>query len=313
MAPSCKVELIQASKCAATGTKIVTLVCEYPRAIHAQLLTHRVFSKNSSSSRAVPIKTAIQHIQDNPIHPIWTSNQSGMQGNRISDSNLLGHVHRLVSMHQSSAIALAELLGSPESEGGLNIHKQNVGRYLEPFQNIKIVLTATEWDNWDWLRLHSDAQPEIEELANAIKDARDNADYMELNPGDYHVPFVTRTKNPDTGVITYSIDGFTFMTPEQAVKTSMSVCAQTSYRKADHSPEKTATVHERLFGSDHIHASPAEHQATPIPDFNKNDGRSSLWPEGVTHMDRSYNYWSGNFRNWIQNRQLIPNHDKAKF
>jgi hypothetical protein len=92
----------------------------------------------------------------------------------------------------------------------------------------------------------------------------------------------------------------------------MSICAQTSYRKEDYSGDKTSTIINKLFKGHRPHWSPAEHQATPIPLFDKNDGRHSNWPEGVTHLDRNYNHWSGNFKHWIQNRQLLENHDYAK-
>ena len=79
------VKSVQASICATTGKRIDTLLCEYPRTIHAQLLTHGVFSKNSSSSRAVPIAAAISQIRENPAVPIFTAKQKGMQGKRITN------------------------------------------------------------------------------------------------------------------------------------------------------------------------------------------------------------------------------------
>lgn len=309
-----KVEFIQGS-IAPCGTPITTLVLEYPRAIHAQLLTHRVFSKNSSSSRAVPIKAAIEQIDQNPAKYIWTENQSGMSGKPIDDSFKLTHIDEAVKTLWEHTKQTVLYLGSKESEGGLNVHKQNAARFLEPFQNIRVVLTSTEWENWDWLRVDSAAQPEIDLLAKLVLEARENGDYLELAEGEWHVPFIVRKVNPDNGELTYHHpETDAELTIKEAIELSMSICAQTSFRKEDYSDEKTENVIGKLFTGNKVHASPSEHQATPIPTFSDyDDSPDTIWPEGVTHMDRKCNYWSGNFKHWIQNRQLIPNHDKAKF
>lgn len=308
-----KVEFIQGSICNDTDTAITTLVCEYPRAVHAQLLTHRVFSKNSSSTRAVPLNAAIQQITDNPAKYIWTQNQSGMQGKVITDPSKLERIEQAYDAAKRSAIAYAKALGDKESDGGLNVHKQNAGRLLEPYQNIRICLTSTEWDNWDWLRDDPDAQGEIAKLARAIKEAREgnSSKYLYLNKNDWHVPFVHRAYNYRKAVMEYfHPETSRQLTIEQAINLSMSICAQTSYRKEDRSDEKTKTVIDRLFTGNKVHASPSEHQATPI--LHPKGANPDYWPEGVTHMDRNTDYWSGNFKHWIQLRQLLPNHDYAK-
>ena len=218
-------------------------------------------------------------------------------------------------MHMENAIQIALNMSSKRS-WGQNIHKQNAGRYLEPFQNIKIVLTATEWENWDWLRIHEDAQGEIADLAEAIKQARDTADIMDLNPGEYHVPYVERSRtDDDMGVLEYFVpDGEgsgNYVNVDQAKDVSSSVCAQISYRKADYAMSKAEKMKGMLVDGHKVHASPFEHQATPIPEFEWH--ATSEWPEGVTHMRRDYQFGSGNFVNWIQNRQMVARHDKALF
>lgn len=298
---TCKVEMVQASRCNRTSKEIFTMICEYPRAIHAQLLTHGVFSKNSSSTRAIPLKTAIAQIRESPSKVIWTTNQSGMQGAVIIDPK---EIARLDGMHLGAMDAAIDRVEMFETVG---VHKQNAGRYLEPFSNIKIVLTSTEWENWDWLRIHKDAQGEIAELAQAMKEARDNADIMEIGEGEWHVPFVTRERNPNN-TLGYRI-GCKRINAEEARQVSMSVCAQTSYRKADSSLEKAIAMEGMLVNGHKVHASPFEHQATPIPEFECIV--PCEWPKGVTHMRRDGTFGSGNFVGWIQHRQLIKNHDGA--
>ena len=301
---TCSVEMVQASRCKITGKEIFTMVLQYPRAIHAQLLTHSVFSKNSSSTRAVPLEAAIKQILENPAKVIWTANQAGMQGEVVTDTT------QLYDAHFTQDDAMHNAIDSAREHAKNGIHKQNAGRLLEPFQNIKIVLTATEWENWDWLRIHEDAQGEIAELAQAMKEARDNADIMELGEGEWHVPFVDRERGAETGDLYYTVEGWQ-VTAKEAKAISVSVCAQTSYRKADYSLDKAKKMTGMLVNGHKVHASPFEHQATIIPYFEWS--ATCEWPEGVTHMRRDYEFGSGNFVGWVQHRQLIERHDKALF
>lgn len=302
---------------------IFTLECEYPRAIHAQLLTHGVFSKCSSSTRAVPLEAAIKQIMDNPARFVWTQNQSGMQGAVVTDTAKLDAVERLFFIAKINMIAIARNMSSDRS-WGQDIHKQNSGRLLEPFQNIKIVLTSTEWENWDWLRDDVDAQGEIADLARAMRIARDTANIMTIQDGEWHVPYVDRVRETVNGKLCYLLPRTELpggklgmaeqITSEQARAVSSSVCAQTSYRKSDYSLEKAVKMEGMLINGRKVHASPFEHQATPIPVINLMGGLAEVLaalPDGVTHIRRDGHCGSGNFVDWIQNRQLIAGHDKA--
>jgi thymidylate synthase ThyX len=327
-----KVEFIQGSISSITNTPITTLVLEYPRVVHDHLLTHRALSRNSSSTRAIPVSAAAQQIKDNPAEYIWTYNQAGMQGQEVTDENHLKAVNAYYKLALKANIKFAETLNRKSSEGGYNIHKQNAGRLIEAFQNIRVCVTATEWENFFHLRNAKDAQPEIREVAKAIFNSMEEnkSSYMVLNEGEWHVPFVTRKVIPNKdsqsdGVMYYfHPETNEEISLEEARNLSASVCAQTSYRKEDTSKDKTDKVLDMLFKGDKLHASPLEHQATPIHNnsnmlgFIRTDGKylayfdTSSWPEGVTHIDRKHHYWSGNFKNWIQYRQLIPNHDPSK-
>ena len=308
---ACSVEHIQSSQ-SETGKTIHTLVLEYPRAIHAQLLTHRVFSKNSSSSRAVPVQKMMELIKQNPSTVLWTYDQPGMQGKRITDVKELSKVN---FMHKALADAVCNVLNMTLQH--VKVHKQNLNRYLEPFQNIRVVLTSTEWENWDWLRIDPDAQPEITELANLVKQARDEAKPAILKEGQWHVPFVERMVANHDGDILYHVrkDAKTrqFISLEEAKAISASCCAQVSYRRLDNSFEKAMNIYDKLIKGNKVHASPFEHQATPIPSFEDyGTYPSTEWPKGVTAMSRDMEYWSGNFQGFIQHRQLLQNHDGAK-
>lgn len=314
-----KVEHVQSS-ITESGDRIDTLVCEYPYIVHAQLLTHGVFSKNASSARAVPIKKSIEQLRSNPAEYMWTKNQAGMQGSLVDYPIELVRNNRILNMAMESMIGFSELLGLPEDEGGLGIHKQNSSRLLIPFQNIRVVITSTEWENWDWLRIDSAAQGEIAVLAQMMKDARDAAKPMLLKEGEYHVPFIHRERGACTGEIYYSMTDPNdptddYLNLEEAIMVSQSVCAQTSFRNADYSLDKAKKITDLLFNGKKVHASPTEHQATPIYpnsfEFASGDIIMDTWPKGITHVDRYRNYWSGNFKGFIQQRQLIKGHDRA--
>lgn len=310
-----KVESVQASVCAITGKRIDTLLCEYPLDIHAQLLTHGALSKNSSSCRAIPISKAVEQLRANPAKKMWTAKQKGMQGQEIRGRMQLAEINTYHRVFMEQAINAAVTMDK------LGVHKQNAGRYLTPFQNIKIVLTSTEWENWDWLRNDKDAQPEIRELAKAIYAAREQAEPLTINAGEWHVPFVVRCRNV-AGELEYFTEdegSFTQVTTEQAKNISMSCSAQTSYRNLDNSLVKADDIIGKLFNGKKIHASPSEHQATPIPEeFHGAVPDQSLehimasLPAGITALDRRLQFRSGNFTNWIQLRQLIPGHDHAE-
>ena len=104
------VTCVQASECSNTGKPIFTLECEYPRAIHSQVLTHGVFSKNSSSTRAVPLKAAIAQVRANPAQVVWTENQAGMQGRVITEPVSLDYLERFKLTMMNHAISYVETL-----------------------------------------------------------------------------------------------------------------------------------------------------------------------------------------------------------
>ena len=138
------------------GNRITTFELEYPRFIHGEFMTHRQFSRNAASSRAIPVEKMHKHISENMAMPIhWGINEPGMKatteltGRELSDAINNWQVACDMAIHNSRMLLLSRL------------HKQVANRVTEPFQMMKTVVTATEWNNWYWLRNHTDAQPEI--------------------------------------------------------------------------------------------------------------------------------------------------------
>ncbi len=301
--PCIKATVIQDSL--AAGIRITTLELEYPRFIHAELMTHRQFSRNAASSRAIPIEKMIQHVLEHPAAPIhWGANQAGMQAKTELDVTSKFLALEVWKEAIRSATKWARELA------GIGLHKQIANRVTEPFQVMKTIVTATEWDNWFWLRDHEDAQNEIHELARCMREAMTQSVPLWITTGEWHVPYVDREFKPDDDYhIHYSVEGEE-VSLNEARMISASCCAQVSYRKTDDSLDKAKIVFSRLIDSEPVHASPVEHQATGMMRASTYLGDDRVWEPGVTHVDRKGRYWSGNFRGWIQFRQLIPNNSK---
>lgn len=288
------------------GNRITTFELEYPRFIHSELMTHRLFSRNAMSSRAVPISKMIEQVRNNPAIPVhWGKNKAGMQADE-----------ELGSLHKTSAKMAwerAAYKASVEAENMANYgaHKQIVNRLLEPFQMMKTVLTATEFDNFFWLRCHEDAQPEIKVLADCMWDTLQDSEPELLKEGEWHTPYVEHFRASNGGAfLEYRLEGVG-LSLEEALKLSASCCAQVSYRVLDNSLEKALKIYDKLIESKPVHASPVEHQATPVSKYhyNANDTESFFLESdlsgGLTHLDKKGYVWSGNFKGWVQNRQLI--------
>ena len=282
------------------GVRLTTFQLRYWRAIHAELLTHRVFSRNASSSRAIPVAKMIQQVRDDPAGPIhWGKNQPGMQASEELTGEDLSHA--------KSAWLRAGWMAANHAEEMMAIgaHKQIVNRLLEPFQYISVVLTATDFDNWFELRAHENAQPEIQELATLMRDRMNESTPTLLRDGEWHLPYVTAADLNAFGPIqTYlrgGPDGMRVWNDEMlwdvARKVSAARCCRVSYLKHDGSAssiEEDIALCDRLAGSRPIHASPFEHQATP--DRRVDDDGHQCWLMPENH---------GNLRGWIQNRKLI--------
>lgn len=268
--------------------RITTFELEYPRFIHSELMTHRQFSRNAASSRAIPIEKMHQHIRDNPAMPIhWGKNQPGMQADE--------EIYDIKSARNNWLVASDMAIHSARMLMMDGLHKQIANRVTEPFQTMKTVVTATEYENFFELRCHRDAQPEIRELALQMQDALANHNPLQLRVGDWHVPYVDRDNS--NFEVRYSVNGQP-VTLKEAKEISASCCAQVSYRNNDTSTEKGSSIYKRLIESKPAHLSPVEHQATPIPD-------NDIMYLGITHTDRHGQRWSGNFKGWIQLRQIL--------
>lgn len=300
------------------GKRITTFELEYPRIIHSELMTHRLFSRNAMSSRAVPIAKMVEQVMTNPAMPVrFGANKPGMQDKGVEHTDLIND-YTPRDWWKLAGLSAARFAQDFADSG---YHKQIANRLLEPFQRMKAVFTATELNNFWWLRIDADADPTIEALVMEMKRVFDASNPESLQPGEWHTPYVDHVYEHKTddgpGVfVGYCIQGEEDLSPvmltkEEAVAISASCCAQVSYRILNSTKEKALDIYQKLISGNKVHASPFEHVATPMEEIYESDSffrSSEAWPKGVTHRDRNGEYWSANFKGWIQLRQTLDYH-----
>lgn len=129
------------------GNRITTFELTYPRIVHAELMTHRLFSRNAASSRAIPVRKMIESVKNNMFTPLAIQKaHKGMQGTDYFEGVELEKAKQLWIESAELAIQQAEKMEK------FGISKQIVNRVVEPYQYYQVLVTATEWDNFFELR-----------------------------------------------------------------------------------------------------------------------------------------------------------------
>lgn len=251
-----KVEII-ADSVNPDNNRLTSFLLTYPRFIHSELMTHRVFSRNAASSRAIPIEKVMEQVRINPAGPIrWGKNGKGMQdhGEFTEDDSLF-------CQHEWNAARDLALEGAARLHK-LGLHKQIVNRVLEPFAHMTTLVTATEWLNFFSLRVHKDAQPEFQYLAYHMLKAYLDHTPNQLDWADWHIPFGDRM--PEDFLMPPDGTGVRHSRPlEQPdrIKISVARTARLSYLTMDGLIDvcKDFKMHDDLSGNGHW--SPFEHPA----------------------------------------------------
>lgn len=285
----------------ASGVRLTTLQVTLPRFVLAELNTHRMLSRNSASSRAIPVEKAIAKVRDNPFVPeAFAANQRGMQaGEELEDE----------ANHQARAIWGYGACHAREAAAGLaqiGAHKQWANRPLEPYAWHTVIITATEWANFFSQRCSPDAQPEIRRAAEMMRDAMAASDPAEAKPGDWHMPFI----DPSMGDTKWA-RGERGGPAIALAKVATARCARVSYLTHDglRDVRSDLALHDRLLKAGHM--SPFEHCAQVVadgeaPPFSPQYVAVSDHGQGMATW-RMSGYFCGNFRApWLQYRKMIP-------
>jgi thymidylate synthase ThyX len=277
------------------GHRLTTFQLRYPKFIHGELMTHRLFSRNASSSRAVPVSKSLQEVRSKlqrAVPVFWGKNQKGMQAAEELTGEDRGIIEAMWDRAARQAADTAELMAD------IGAHKQLVNRILEPFLHINVVVTATEFMNFFGLRLDKMAQPEMRRLAELMWTAYSLSKPKELKPGEWHLPYV----DPMIKFITKDVNDQLPM-----IKVAVARIARVSYTSFEtgrpSTIEEDIFLYERLFTSKHL--SPFEHVATPDTNVKLLDIPSADYLSRRTEWTGDYAREWGNFIGWRQHRKMI--------
>jgi len=227
--------------------RLITAVIEYPKIVDSEVLTHRMFARNSESKRAISYKRIRDQIgTDYFFTPIYGKEKKGMQDGGFLDSNVDDAVRELYSAYLKQTIKFTDALDE------LDVHHQMINRYLEPFITTCRIMTGTEfwWDYFISLRMHPDAEPHIQELGQCVKEALLSSESFS---GDIHIPF------HQDKLLNYKLMNWEDISP--IIEDSVARCARISY----HNYEKNVNITgnkifiEKLW--DNKHSTPFEHVA----------------------------------------------------
>lgn len=300
------------------GNRITTMIVTFPRFILAELNTHRMMSRNSASSRAIPFEKMIHAIENDPFVPIaFQKDHKGMQGTEYLEGMELEHALDMYVRSVDSALAHAKTFAST------GVTKQLVNRQLEAYMWHTVIITATEWENFFalrcpkydfngdiyrsrkdvlkhypspgleddtmyWLSMNKgQAEIHMMELAEQMWDAMNESIPKELKAGEWHIPYG---------------DKFFSLSTDFKLKVATAMCARVSYTVVGEEGkepnwENDCKLHDRLAESGHW--SPFEHCAQAM-----NEEEADYSPGDDTYQGTNFD---GNFRGFNQYRKMFPN------
>ncbi len=278
---------------APNGVRLTTLELTYPRFIHSELLTHRKLSRNSASSRAIPLSKMIKRVQELPVFPIhWGKNEKGMQAREELTTEQKLEAGYKWMLARTTAIGFA---GDLEMIG---VHKQIGNRLLEPWMWITVIVSATNFENLFGLRCHKDAEPHFQNLSYKVREVYDASTPKQIPWGGWHLPYFGSNGG--------NFEDFREIGPDNRPKVSAGRCARVSYLTHDgrRDPKEDIALYEKLARSFPLHASPLEHPAQAIEDWEQD------WSSGATRQKRID--W-GNFDpGFLQFRKMHENENITK-
>lgn len=316
------------------GSRLTTFLVTFPRFVLAELNTHRMFSRNSASSRAIPFKKNKKAVKSNPFIPLqWMKDHSGMQGTHYITKPFPAWLLRnlwLLGMHL--AVFIATMLNK------VGLSKQICNRIIEPWMWHTALITASEYENFFALRANEQAEIHIQKLAYMMMEAYNTSTPRQLNEGEWHIPFVDNIDPKKLKAIVYGSEFLHDDTYKNAswldfvVMVSTAMCARTSYVVVgeEDKPQNYLNdikLHARLASSGHW--SPFEHIAKPMNNeewfsFSRTVlltiEDSVEWVKGGTGrklmrlvINSENNVtgiepgWCGNFQGFVQYRKFFKN------
>lgn len=301
--------------------RLTTFWTRYPKFVHSEHMRHRTGSYCVSSSRAIPVSRNLEEVRSDELRaaPVWWGReQKGMASGEelrdtINDDEVFSPRKRArdawtIAAHNAAQVA--------EHMVALGVHKSIVNRLLEPFLHVNVLVTSCEPGllNFFGLRLDRAAQPEIRALAEAMWKAWRDSTPRKLEPGQWHLPFVDQEAVDQVGAwlepAARSGDLHEDMYDNALKRVSTARCARLSYTSFEtgrrSTVEEDLALYDRLVGAHPIHASPAEHQATPDIWHDPHMGSRWEWPHHRAYLAWEHPELHGNLPGWVQHRKLLP-------
>lgn len=284
------------------GKRLISIVCTFPRYLLAEVNTHRVFSRNSASSRAIPVPIRVKQVTESPFVPEFTKNKAGMSADDVLDPSADAEAERIWRAMAAAAADGADQLAK------VKVHKQQANRILEPYVWHTAIITSTEWENFFALRVHNAAAPEMQKIARIIEREVRGSTPKKLHPGEWHMPFVTQPKS--------ALEA-TAEEVDEWLCESVARCAAISFDRHLVSKPKEDYTNRRNEMVKSGHWSPLEHQARVatskeiIENATFHTGKGRVMERGGAFVARSCElipHSIGNFSvPWFQYRKMFPN------
>lgn len=330
------------------GDRLTTMLITFPRIILAELNTHRMLSKNSASSRAIPFEKMVNAVRSIGFTPIaWQKDHKGMQGTEyFTDPEMLATLDIDWNMAKIDAIERATLLHNS------GVTKQYCNRMLEAYMMHTVLISGTEWENFFSLRCpqyqYQSSGPlyrSWNDLVNSIFKSGANRDVIDALE---NMSLIDRLKN-NTGQAEIHMmalaesmwDAYNASNPKELnsgewhipfedqiaddipikdrIKLATAMAARTSYTIIGDekiiSNEKLINIHDKMAKQDPFHASPFEHCAKVMADEEYHNFVKGYWHMNgtVSIFDTETTGWCRNFKGFIQYRYLLEsdNHFNA--
>jgi len=291
------------------GHRLITFECTFPRIVLAEVNTHRDKSRNSASSRAIPVEKMIKRVLEDPYVPThWGKNQKGMQADEDVDADAAADATGVWLAARDVMVEQANDLLN------IGIHKQITNRLLEAFMWHTALVTGTEWSNFENLRDNKDAHPDFRDCAHMVRELRAKSNPKLLGENDWHAPLLY---DEDFEQAILADPTHPLCVQDRLIKISVGRCARVSYLTHDGKRDHQADVElcERLLVNGHM--SPFEHVARPMTagELELFKSFKFRWNgEGWAHVagqngEYEYTHFLGNVQGWVQYRKLIPHED----
>lgn len=293
--------------------RLPTILARFPRFILPEVLTHRVFSRNTGSSRAIPFKNVLKDIIEDTAMPVhWGLNQPGMSADGECTNKVFVRQYEKRMVHlfnqgypETKQVFEMVVEGFENEKAWLNArdaaieyaiafneskyHKQIVNRLVEPFVHTNMIISSTYWRNFFHLRQADDAQPEIHVLANEAANELSKSIPTLVRFGQWHLPYVAANEE------TQSV--------ETLRKFSAARIARVSYNNHDGTEPDSAkdySTYEKLINSDgSLHGSCFEHIATPVPRHSASNFYGWMqWREQLDKNNPYQEFYTGEYNDY---------------